>query len=658
MDQLAHIRECLRRLHDPLALLEGLFAFAPVALQVYRRDGTCLLVNGAFRRVFGAEPPPEYNVLRDEIASRTGVLPLFHRAFAGETVEIPAIWYDPRELRQVRVADARRVAIETTVFPLRDAAGEVAHVVFAFRDVTETFLAIEALRRSEEHLAKAQELAHLGSWESGLGMGDRLVWSKETHRIFGLDESTFDGRVETFFSRIHPDDLAMVRSASDAAIRGEEDYEVEHRIVRPDGSVRWVHERADVERDPSGRPLRLIGTVQDVTESRLLGEQLRQSQKMEAVGRLAGGIAHDFNNLLTAILGYTHLLGDALAHDPALRARVEQIRLAGESAASLTRQLLAFSRKQVLRPVVLDLNDVVSAMQPMLERLIGEDVRLGLALSTDLGPVRADRGQVEQVLLNLVVNARDAMPRGGRLLVETLNVELDESYAAGRVDVKPGVYALLAVTDTGTGMDAETVRHLFEPFFTTKAPGRGTGLGLATAYGIVRQSDGHVTAYSEPGHGATFKVYLPLVSSPVTSAPPSRSSDALPRGSETVLLVEDDAGVRHLVCEVLKSQGYRVLDAADPEEALRLAETHEGTIDLLISDVVLPGESGPRMASRLRALRPGLAVLFVSGYTDEAVQRHGVLAASSLFLQKPFTPADLAAKVREALAERRPVTGS
>jgi signal transduction histidine kinase len=379
-------------------------------------------------------------------------------------------------------------------------------------------------------------------------------------------------------------------------------------------------------------------------------DRLVQAQKMEAVGRLAGGVAHDFNNLLTAILGYSELVLMGLDRANPLREDVKEIKSAADRAAALTRQLLAFSRKQVLQPRVLDLNAKVVDIERMLHRLIGEDIDLVTILDPALGSVKADPGQIEQVLLNLAVNARDAMPQGGKLTVETRNVVLDEDYARRHVDVQPGPYVMLAVTDTGVGMDEEIKSHLFEPFFTTRELGEGTGLGLATVHGIVKQSEGHIWVYSEPGQGTTFKVYLPRTEEAVELGQQAQIPIESLRGQETVLLVEDEEVVRDLVRLVLLKRGYTVLEARDGEEALWACEQHEGPVHLLVSDVVIPGVmSGRDLAERLETLYPGMKVLYMSGYTDNAIVRHGVLELGVAFLQKPFTPASLARKVRETL---------
>jgi two-component system, cell cycle sensor histidine kinase and response regulator CckA len=419
------------------------------------------------------------------------------------------------------------------------------------------------------------------------------------------------------------------------------------------GVARVFHATKGVYRDAQGRVIGLIGVARDVTELRRLEEQLRQAQKMEAVGRLAGGIAHDFNNLLTVIHGYGDLIFNRLAPGDTNRELLSEVLKSAERATHLTRQLLAFSRKQVLQPHVVDLNALLNELRKLIAPLIGEDIQLTFVPGSTLDLVKIDPGQFEQAIINLVVNARDAMPHGGRLTIETRNTELAEDEEAQQRDVRPGGYVLVAVTDSGQGIDPATKARIFEPFFTTKGPGKGTGLGLAMVYGFVKQSGGHIEVYSEVGHGTVIKVYLPRTD---RSAAATRSGAAVvevPKGKETVLLVEDEAGVRNLSKHVLESNGYTVLEAGHGQEALIIAERHVGAIHLLVTDVVMPGMSGRQLANALCEVRPGTRVLFMSGYTDEAVLRHGVIDASPAFLQKPFSPIGLARKVREVLDTKR-----
>jgi PAS domain S-box-containing protein len=416
-----------------------------------------------------------------------------------------------------------------------------------------------------------------------------------------------------------------------------------------DGRLVTVESSVNPILDERGEIAGFLAIQRDISARKQLEEQFRQAQKMEAIGRLAGGVAHDFNNLLTIINGYGQLLLERFAEEEPVRAHLGEILKAGDRATALTRQLLAFSRRQVLEPKVLDLGSIVEGMQTMLRRLIGEDVELRASVRKPLGLVKADPTQVEQLILNLVVNARDAMPHGGKLTIETASAELDQTYAQSHSDVTPGHYVMLAVSDTGVGMDDETMAHIFEPFFTTKARGKGTGLGLSTVYGIVKQTRGHISVYSEPGRGTTFKVFLPQVAKFSEAAPTTVDSSRPLGGSETILLVEDEKALRGLAVSVLKEYGYHVLESETPQEAVEIGEDRQTRIDLLLTDVVMPGMSGRNIAEHLAFLRPEMKVLYMSGYTDDAIIHHGVLQAGVAFMQKPFTPEVLARKVREVL---------
>ena len=422
----------------------------------------------------------------------------------------------------------------------------------------------------------------------------------------------------------------------------------EARMYRKDGSTIWVSLGGRAIRDSLGKIFQYEGSIEDVSERKRLEEQLVQSQKMEAVGTLAGGIAHDFNNLLTAIIGYSQLAASRLNEGDRMFKEIEEIRKAGMRAAELTSQLLAFSRKQVLQSKVINLNTIVENIGKMIGRVIGEDVQLVTSLEPTLGHIKADPGQIEQVIMNLAVNARDAMPHGGKLIIETGEILLDEAYARLHFRVRPGRYVMLAVSDTGLGMDAETQSHIFDPFFTTKEPGKGTGLGLSTVYGIVKQSGGDVWVYSEPGRGTTFKLYLPLAEEEVEESY-RELLQTKSTGTETILLVEDETQVRNLAALVLRERGYEVLAASDGDEALRVAEQYAGRIHLLLTDVVMPQMSGKELSEEIKRTRLDIKVLFASGYTNDAVVHHGVLEANMEFIQKPFTPNNLAIKVRQVL---------
>ena len=434
----------------------------------------------------------------------------------------------------------------------------------------------------------------------------------------------------------------------EAYSRGVEKHVRDDMFWRADGKGFSVEYWAYPIR-PNDRTQGAVVAFLDITESKRAEKQLRHAAKMEAVGRLAGGVAHDFNNLLTIINGYTQLILEQCPAEHPNQTHLKEVLKAGNRAVGLTQQLLAFGRRQVLQPQVLNLNDAVQNTAKMLQRLIGEDINLVFSSHPTLGRVRADPGQVEQVVMNLAVNARDAMPQGGKLTIETADVELDEDYARSHGTVTPGHYVMLAVSDTGVGMDAETQAHIFEPFFTTKEKGKGTGLGLATVYGIINQSGGHIWVYSEPGKGTTFKIYLPRIHEAGEPARDREEHESVKGGSETILLVEDEEAVRALTARILQERGYNVIESSSAEDALQIAEGHQETIHMLLTDVVMPGMSGVSVAERVSALRQGVKILYMSGYTDDAIVRHGVLETGTAFLQKPFTPDVLARKVREVL---------
>ena len=521
----------------------------------------------------------------------------------------------------------------------------VGAVVANWRDITERLRAEQALRNSEQSYRSLVDGVRDVIFALSPG-GEVTSLNPAFEEMTGFPPAEWVGR--PFEAFVHPDDVPLALDLFGRVLQGEPRPTIQFRILTRAGTYRVAEFSATAQlRD--GRLTGILGIGRDVTERLGLEQQLRQAQKMEAVGRLAGGIAHDFNNILTAITGHADLLLEDLGHHDPRRADVDEIRRSAERAAGLTRQLLAFSRQQVLQPKVVDLNALVLDMDKLLRRLIGEDVELATVLDPTLGRVTADPGQLEQVIVNLAVNARDAMPQGGKLTLETRNIDLDSSYTLEHSLVKPGPYVQLTVSDSGIGMDEETQAHAFEPFFTTKPRGQGTGLGLAMVYGTVKQSGGFIWVYSEPGRGATFKIYLPRVDAPVESAAPPAPVERPPRGSETVLLAEDEPAVRAIARQALERQGYTVLAAPSGADALALAAQHGATIHLLLTDVVMPGMSGRDLADRLTAQRPSIRVLYISGYTDNAIVRHGMLEPGLAYLQKPFRPDALVRKVREVL---------
>jgi PAS domain S-box-containing protein len=499
-------------------------------------------------------------------------------------------------------------------------------------------------RHSQERLSLAVTATGAGVWEWDIVNGT-VAWSEHMHRIGGLAPKQFEGTMKAFEAAVHPEDRALL----DVPLDRDDPYVTEYRLMRPDGECRWVTSVGQVFRDAAGRPVRMLGLALDATARHRLEEQLRQAQKMEAVGNLAAGVAHDFNNLLSVVLSYSEFAMQDVPPTTSLFGDLEEIRKAGVRAAELTRQLLAFSRQQILQPRVVDLNQIVAGIENMVRRLIGEDVTLSILPDPKLAAILADPGQIEQVIVNLVVNARDAMPKGGTLVVAVTKVELHGTEIVDGVEAPSGSYVALTVADSGIGMSSETKSRIFEPFFTTKEKGKGTGLGLATVFGIVRQSGGHIAVDSQLARGTTFKVYLPRVDRAPDALPTLSMAPASLSGSETVLLVEDEEQVRVLARTILQRNGYTVLEAQNGGEAFLICEQHAGKIDLVITDVVMPRMSGRQLVERLAPFGP-LKVLYMSGYTDDSIMHHGVLEQGVEFLQKPLTPDALLRRVREVLA--------
>ena len=545
--------------------------------------------------------------------------------------------------------DGRTITCEWHNTPLFDGHGAIVGFLSLAQDISDRQRAEEGLRASEQRFRQIAESIREVFWLTDPLKQEVVYVSPAYETIWGRTCASVYASPAQWWEAIHTEDRAFVLQAvGTKQLRG--DYDEQYRIVRPDGTIRWIRDRAFPVRDVHGQVVRVAGVAEDITERRQLEAQLGQAQKMEAVGQLAGGVAHDFNNFLTIIASCTYLLLDSLREDEGARELVHQIMRAGERSGTLTRQLLSFSRQQVLAPKIVNLNTIIRDTESMLRRAIGEDIEIETILAESLGSVRADPGQMEQVLLNLVVNAHDAMPQGGTLTIETTNVQIAVDDAATHPGVPSGPYVRLAVTDSGSGMTETVKRHLFEPFFTTKGPGEGTGLGLAVVHGVIRQSDGHIVVLSEEGAGTTFHIYLPrLDDRPSAVEAPYDWSAKLPQGNETVLLVEDEPGVRALASLVLEQCGYRVLEASGVDEAMRLVAGEQAPIHLLVVDVVMPGGGGRVLTDQLRVSHPEIKVLFISGYADDAIVRHGILHDQVDFLQKPFAPPALALKVREVL---------
>jgi PAS domain S-box-containing protein len=548
-------------------------------------------------------------------------------------------------------------AIQLSVAP--GAKDTWSKVLISVSEITERKRAEEALRAAEAKYRTLVEQLPLVTYAVELRSGAVIYVSPQIEELLGYPAAKWLS--ENWHSVLHPDDRDDVLAATDVAHANGKAFSGEYRLVAGDGHVVWVRDEATIVQDEEGRPLFAQGFLLDVSDRQRAQEEhdrleaeLRQAQRLEAIGRLAGGIAHDFNNVLAVIIGFAKLLLRDLAVDSPQREKAEHIARAGERAAALTQQLLAFSRRQLLTPQILDLNEVVGDIRPLLERLIGEDIRLEVVLDPQLGNVKADPGQLEQVILNLAVNARDAMPTGGRLTIETSNVDAGEGDSgAGDDERDPRAGVAFSISDTGEGMDDSTRAHAFDPFFTTKETGKGTGLGLATVYGIVTQSGGTIRIDSAPGQGTTFTIWLPRTEGPAVSGTKAGATDEESlEGSETILLVEDDDAVRAFVKDVLEQHGYRVLVAALPSEAIAIAAECTGEIEVLLTDVVMPEMSGRELCQALTTKRPTMRTLYMSGYTHEALGHHGVIGEQFALIHKPFTAASLARKLREIVEAR------
>ena len=633
------------RLRSTDERLAAIAQAAPAAIFSLDPEGRVLTWNRGAERIFGwtareAVGRPAPMVPADKQAEFAA---LRRRVLAGES-------FTGVEAERVR-KDGSSVWIDISTAPLRDAGGDISGIMAVVLDATERLQIERALKDSEQRYREL--VANLEDVVFSMDPDGRITFmSPAIERIYGYRPDAVIGMHYSEF--VHPDDRQRLAASLARTLAGHA-APIEFRGLDVHGRTHHLRSKSRIRR-AQGRPVGIDGVLVDLTEQRRTEEQLELAQRLEAIGRLAGGVAHDFNNLLSVIISYADFALDELRESDPIHQDIAEIHRAGQRAAALTRQLLAFSRKQILEPEVLELNAVITGIESMLRRLLGEDIEIAVHLDQALGRVEADPAQLEQVIMNLAVNARDAMPRGGKLSIETANVELDEDYSEQHVAVRPGRYCMLAVSDSGTGMDAGTRAHIFEPFFTTKTKGKGTGLGLATVYGIVKQSGGNIWVYSEPDQGTTFKIYLPQVDAPASATRHSPEPVAA-TGAETVLIVEDEDAVRRLAERILRAAGYRTLTAASGGDAVVLCERRAGEIDLLLTDVVMPQMSGRELAERLLAANPGLQVLYTSGYTDDAIVQHGVLESGTHFIAKPFTAAGLTRKVRLVLDQARPATG-
>lgn len=624
-----------------------LFENNPLPMWVYDLETLAFLdVNEAAVRHYGYSREEFLNMTILDIRPREDIPTLISRVKyivgSNQRYHRSGVWRHRRK-------DGTIIEVEISSHVL-ELNGRQTKLVLA-NDVTDRRRAEEALRRQALVFDTIYDGVVILDLE-----GKITDWNPAAERIFGYTKAEMIGQRPTLLY------LPTVGEQLDAEIRHkvltEGRWEGELAFVRKDGLAGTVDSIFVLQRDVQDNPSSIIGVNRDITPRKQLEEQLRQAQKMEAIGRLAGGVAHDFNNLLTAIIGYADLALRRLPEDEKVRRQIAEIKKSAERAANLTRQLLAFSRKQIIQPKTLNLNEVVEDLGKMLQRLITENIELRLEPAPDLWLIKADPSQIEQIVVNLVVNARDAMADGGKLVIRTANADVGDDLRRQHPFFSPGQYVMLEVSDTGHGMDAETQKHIFEPFFTTKEKGRGTGLGLSTVYGIVKQSGGFITVESSPGAGATFRIYLPRATDGAARYEKKTGAAAILRGTETVLLVEDEESVRKMACSTLEEFGYVVLEAADPRQALRLCREYRGAIDLMVTDVVMPQMNGRELAEQAHKLRPRMRVLYASGYMDDETLRRHLLEEGVPFLEKPFTPETLARKVRETLDESPPLERS
>jgi PAS domain S-box-containing protein len=672
--------EALRKRQEEL---QAVLDLAPVAIWM-AHDAQCLQITGNHyaeefimrvprsSNISASAQPGDaavtYKALRNGVELKPEELPAQAAAATGQLVA-------PETLELV-FPNGRVTYVMMGAAPLFDAEGRVRGSVAAGVDVTMLKQTGDALRASEARLRLALDAARAGSWEWDV-LTNRAVWSEELWKLYGLEPHSCEPSYEAWLQTVHPDDRARIAQGVQESARVGAELMVEWRVRGRDGAEHWLMSRGQPMRDAGGRVVRYIGVAVDVTEHKWIETELQdardrleqkvaertaelasrteafiQAQKMEAIGRLAGGVAHDFNNLLTVVTGFGRRVLRDEALDPSHRAAVDQMTRAGERAATLTRQLLAFSRKQVLQPESLDLNAAMRELCRILPASLGEDIELVCELREDCRPVFADRNQIEQTVMNLANNARDAMPDGGRLTLRTSNVTVGGPEGGNPPDVPAGDYVCLEVEDTGTGMSEEVRQHIFEPFFTTKDRGAGTGLGLASVYGMVEQSGGHIRVKTAPGQGTTFSLYFPKAA---VEDQPRATADAngrLPRGRETILLVEDERSVCDLVASDLRDMGYTVLPCSTIGDALKAAEMHPGTIDLMLADVIMPGVSGPTLAQQLMARSKVPRVLYMSGHAEKHIAQHGVLRDGVELIGKPFTAEALARKIRGLLDGR------
>ncbi len=652
MSQYRPLDQVLGEMDSPSVMMRDLFEHSPLGLQIYRADGLCIHVNPAFLQMFGAAPPADYKPLEDELVRESGLLELHKKVFGGEPVRYPVTWYDPRELKHVRVTEGNRIAIEARGYPVFDRQGQVSHVVFLFQDVTSQQQEIEERHKVVKRLNDANSLIRylLDGTQAVIFCkaldGKLLLINRQYERVVGLSSEEIIGRTEKDFL---PRGTAEEFSKADRqVIETRQSMEFTEEFFHPDGSRHVYLSLKFPLFDSVGKLYGICGIASDITRSLELEQELSSARRMEALGLLAGGIAHDFNNILGVILLHCDLVPGT-----------DAIRKAALRASDLTHKLLAFGRQQVLAPRTLDLGEELEQMSETLQRLAGADVKVSLELEEGPSLIEADPSQLEQMMINLVLNARDAMPRGGNLTISTREAQLTATTPAHRrIGARPGSYCELEVRDWGVGMAPEVLERVFEPFFTTKEKQGGTGLGLASLYGIVQQSGGDIAIASEPGKGTTFRIYLPR-SAPVAPQAPTSKSPLAPEpredNSARVLVVDDENELREVLSMHLQAEGFDVRQAGSAEEAEVLVRGAAQPFDVIICDIIMPKVSGPELISHLRAegALGATEVLFVSGYSGKKLEGHAFSPETTSFLAKPFSGAQLVKRLRELLAHAK-----
>ncbi len=637
----------------PLGSVGTFFLASPVAFQIFNLNGSSELTNAAYTQMFGSKSLQDYNVLTDATIHAHGYEKLVEAAFHGNVISVPAVWFEVMTSQKKSDQPTKRVAAEITFFPVKNSFGEMTHIGASYKDVTNEIKYAEELKEMTFYFERAEELGSLGSWRSGSEQNGNLIWSKNTYHIFGCTKEDFDASVDSFYEKVHPDDREKVRETSEASLQSGEPYSIDHRIVCPDGRIKWIHESGQAFPADGAKPARFIGVAQDITERKENEENLKkasQMQKLDALGRLAGGVAHDFNNILSVVMLYLEQLLK-LDDNEVRQKKIGSIRSHVERAKRLIQQLLTFSRNEVRPRQVAALDDVVLDMREMIERILPEDIKIKFQTRGSKKNVSADYAQLEQIILNLVTNARDAMPKGGTLNISTGEITLNsiDLKILGNKNLVPGDYIYLKVEDTGIGMDPSMVSHIYEPFFTTKEFGKGTGLGLSTVYGIVQQVKGEIEMLSAPDKGTQFTLYFPVCASLVPAVAPTPESIHSPT-TANILLVEDQSELRELIATLLASDGFYVVSASSGADAIDKYHKSEKQIDLVITDVIMPEMSGPAL---MKNLDPKIPVIYISGYTNDELARYGIDPSKHMFLTKPFHSADLIRSINESLNRNR-----